>query len=404
MQRLLGLILLSLCLIPFAHSATSSNLEDVGSLSFPTSGAPAAQEHFLRGVATLHSFGWKQAIAEFKAAQALDPDFALAYWGESLCYNHPLIREQDRETPKSVLNSLAPTLEGRLAKAPTAREKGFLLAAEALFFGEGDTGARRIAYMEAMRDLYEQYPDDDEVAAFYALSLLSAAGPAGGAGHRMNVLAGSIGLSITARNPEHPGAVHYTIHAFDDPVHAPLALPAAWVFADIAAAVSHARHMPTHIFIQHGMWDQVSTSNQSAYEAAVALWEPGDSAGDMTHALDWGQYGDLQRGDYARARLWIERMEEIVAKNPGQARVMGALPRVKARYVLESQQWASLPVTEESTAPELLATGISAVHLEDFTVAQQAASQLAELAQAAASEKDSSYYSRTGQPLAIMHK
>jgi tetratricopeptide (TPR) repeat protein len=275
---------------------------------------------------------------------------------------------------------------------------------EALFFGDGDTAARRTAYMKSMRGLYEQYPDDDEIAAFYALSLLSAAGPAGGGGHRMNVLAGSIALGITERNPEHPGAVHYTIHAFDDPVHAPLALPAAWVFADIAASVSHARHMPTHIFIQHGMWDQVSTSNQSAYEAAVALWEPGDSAGDMTHALDWGQYGDLQRGDYARARLWIERMEEIVAENPGQMRVIGALPRVKARYVLETRQWASQPVTDTSTAPELLATGISAVHLEDFSLAAQAAEQLAEMAQAAAAEKDSSYYSRTGQPLAIMHK
>jgi len=378
-------------------------MDDVGTLSFPTSGAPAAQERFLRGVAILHSFGWKQAITEFKAAQALDPDFALAYWGESLCYNHPLIREQDLDTPKEVLMRLAPTLEERLAKAPTDREKGFLLAVEALFFAEGDTGARRTGYMEAMRKLHESYPDDDEIAAFYAVSLLSAAGPAGGEGHRLNVLAGSIGLEITARNPKHPGAVHYTIHAFDDPVHAPLALPAAWVFADIAAAVSHARHMPTHIFIQHGMWEQVSTSNQSAYDAAVALWVPGDSAGDMTHALDWGQYGDLQLGNYPRARLWIERMEDVVEKNPGQERVAGALPRVKARYVLETQQWSTQPVTDESSAPELLATGVSAVHLENFDLAEQAVERLDALATAAAAEKDTSYYSRTGQPMIIMH-
>jgi tetratricopeptide (TPR) repeat protein len=402
MRRLIGILLLALAMQP-ASGAETANLEGVGYLRFPTSGAPDAQAHFLRGVAILHSFGWKQAITEFQAAQALDPDFAMAYWGESLCYNHPLIREQDLESPRAVLSRLADSPEGRLAKAPTDREKGFIRAVEALFFGEGDTAARRTAYMEAMRTLYDRYPADDEVAAFYAVSLLSAAGPAGGAGHRLNVLAGAIGLEITARNPEHPGAVHYTIHAFDDPVHARLALPAALRFADIAGAVSHAQHMPSHIFIQLGMWDRVSASNESAYQVAVNLWEPGDSAGDMTHALDWGQYGDLQRGDYERARAWIERMERIVRDNAGQGRVTEALPRVRARYVLETEGWKTSPVTAESPAPELLATGISAVHLEDYPLARAAAERLGELAAAATKDRDSSYYSQTGQPLAIMH-
>ncbi|MCZ6644371.1 MAG: hypothetical protein O7F71_22595 [Gammaproteobacteria bacterium] len=402
MKKLLGVTLLFLLSTPSLSLA--SNLDDVGALSFPNSGAPEAQAHFLRGVGILHSFGWKQAIIEFKAAQALDPDFALAYWGESLCYNHPLIREQDLDTPRAVLNRLAPTLDERLSMARTDRERGFMLAVEALFFSEGNTGERRLAYMEAMRTLHDNYPDDDEVAAFYAVSLLSAAGPAGGEGHRLNVLAGSIGLEISARNPRHPGAVHYTIHAFDDPVHAPLALPAAWVFADIAAAVSHARHMPCWIKMCVGMWEQVSLSNQSAYEAAVALWEPGDSAGAMVHSLDWGQYGDLQRGDYKKAQLWIERMEDIATKNPGQGRVVGALPRVKARLVLETQQWKTQSVTDASPAPELLATGISAVHLGDLELAQKAADELQKLAKAASGDKDTSYYSRTGQPLEIMHK
>ena len=139
-------------------------------------------------------------------------------------------------------------------KRPRRGEKGFLGAVDVLFFGAGNYGERRTAYMKAMRALNERFPDDDEVAAFYALSLLSAAGPAGSRASALNVLGGAIGLEITARNPRHPGAVHYTIHAFDDPVHARLALPAARVFADIAGAVSHAQHMPTHIFIQLGMW------------------------------------------------------------------------------------------------------------------------------------------------------
>ena len=170
-------LILLLC-VP-ASFAAAEQLQDVGSIDFPTSESGPAQQNFLRGVATLHSFGWKQSITEFQAAQALDADFAMAYWGESLCYNHPLLREMDLDTPQAVLNRLAPTFEERLAKAPTAREKDFITAVQALFFGDGDTASRRLAYMEVMQTMHAAYPDDDEVAAFYALSLLSAAGPAG---------------------------------------------------------------------------------------------------------------------------------------------------------------------------------------------------------------------------------
>lgn len=398
MKRLLATI----CIVLFSYSIAADEMDGVGDITFPTSGSAQAQEHFLRGVATLHSFGWKQARTEFQRAQEIDPDFAMAYWGETLTYNHPLIGEWDLDTPKIVLGRLGETTEARLAKAPTARERGFLIAVEALFFGDGDTRARRTAYMNAMDSLHQRYPYDDEVTAFYALSLLSAAGPAG-EGHRQNVKAAALAMGITARNPRHPGAVHYTIHAFDDPVHAPLALPAAWVFADIAATVSHARHMPTHIFIQTGMWQQVSDSNQSAYDAAVALWVPGDMAGDMTHSLDWGQYGDLQLGDYDRAALWIERMEEIVRKNPGQKRIMEALPRVNARMILETQRWEMQPVTDSSEATELLATGISAVHLGDLERARQAADKLAAKS-AALGNADKSYYAATGKPISVMHR
>ena len=395
-------LFLSTCLIFIAFSANSAEMDDVGSVSFPTSGSPEAQKHFLRGVATLHSFGWKQARTAFQEAQAADPDFAMAYWGESLTYNHPLITEWDLDTPRAVLSKLGSTSEERIASAPTDREKGFITAVDALFFGEGDTMARRTAYMQVMRGMHERYPDDDEIAANYALSLLSSAGPAN-VGHRQNVLAGSIAMGITSRNPQHPGAVHYTIHAFDDPVHAPLALSAAWVFADIAAAVSHARHMPTHIFIQHGMWQQVSDSNQSAYDAAVALWVPGDMAGDMTHSLEWGQYGDLQLGDYDKAALWVKRMEGVVERNPDQRRIIEALPRVRARMVLETQQWEMKPITESSPDSELLATGISAVHLDDLDTARRAADRLAAKA-AELNNNDKSYYARTAKPLEIMHR
>ncbi len=400
MEQLVRNSIFAVALGFWAHAVGAN---EIGTIHFPASTVSVeAQAHFLRGATILHSFGWKQAIAEFKRAQSADPNFAMAYWGESLCYNHPLMPEMDRQTPQDVLNKLGPTLDARLAKAPTPREKGFLLAVEELFFGEGDIKARRTAYMEAMRDLYEAHPNDAEVAAFYSLSLISAGGAVGEAGERQRILAGSIALQLFDRDPHHPGAAHYTIHAFDDPVHAPLALPAARKFASIAAAVSHARHMPTHIFIQHGMWEPVSVSNQSAYDAAVELWEPGDKASDMVHALDWGQYGDLQLGDYERAEMWIGRMRKIVDQNGAQPFVVSTLPRVEARLILETREWRTKPVTDASTAPELLATGISAVKQGELALAEQASKALAKLAKKAASEE--SYYRRTAAPLAIMDK
>ena len=212
-------------------------------------------------------------------------------------------------------------------------------------------------------------------------------------------------LRLLDDNPNHPGAAHYAIHAFDDPVHAPLALPAAHVFAGIAEKVSHARHMPSHIFIQHGMWDRVSSSNQSAYEAAVDQWEPGDSLGDMLHSLDWGQYGDLQRGDYQRAELWIERLEGIAERVDEEAFTERMLAQVRSRMVIEREAWSTGPVAEKSPATERLATGLSAVHGGDLALAETVAEMLAESAeQARAGDADRSYYARNSKPLQIMAK
>ena len=376
---------------------------DVGTIDFPTSAGEEAQQHFLRGVSILHSFGWKQAIAEFQAAQELEPDFVLAYWGESLSYNHPLFADTDLESPRAVLGRLGNSTEERLAKAASRRERGFLQAVEVLW-GEGTDAERKIGYMQAMADLYEQYPDDPEVAAFYALSLLAAARPAGDRDYRMNVRAGAIALELFNDNPDHPGAAHYTIHAFDDPIHAQLALRAALRFAEIAPAVSHARHMPTHIFIQLGMWQRVSDSNQSAYEAARDLWEPGDSAGDMVHALDWGHYGDLQLGDLERARNWANILDDIVEFSDGDSRAVSTVPLLRARYIIESEQWETAPVTDNSSSHELLATGLSAVKLGQLEVAAAAEAALRQQVSGAlaAGANANAVWDRTTGPTQVM--
>ena len=148
--------LLSLIFIPFVANIHAAELDRIGTFDFPTSGSPAAQEHFIRGVGYLHSFGMVQAQNEFRSAQEIQPDFAMAYWGEAFTYQHPFFGQKDAG-PGEALMRLGATSEERLAKAPTDREKGFLLAAEAYALTVGGMPERRIAWMNAMADLYARW-------------------------------------------------------------------------------------------------------------------------------------------------------------------------------------------------------------------------------------------------------
>ena len=367
--------LLSLFVIPFVANSHAAELDRIGTFDFPTSGSAAAQEHFIRGVGYLHSFGMVQAQNEFRSAQEIQPDFAMAYWGEAFTYQHPFFGQKDAG-PGEALMRLGATSAERLAKAPTDREKGFLLAAEAYALTVGGMPERRIAWMNAMAELYAKYPDDFEVKAFYTASMLSGATASGADRQRINMRAGALALEMFKENDNHPGAAHYVIHSFDDPVHAPIALEAATAYADIAPAVSHARHMPTHIFIQHGMWNEVSLWNDSAFNAGLELWSEGDPTGDMNHSSDWGQYGDLQLGDLEKSERWIKRGQMVLDNAPSSARAAGTVKTMKARHIIESKQWKLQPFTDDLDATELLALGLSAAHLGDLVLANQVVAKL----------------------------
>ena len=368
----------SICLVSFSTHA--AEIDRVGTYDFPTSTSNAeAQDHFIMGVGYLHSFGFTQAQEAFRRAQEADPDFAMAYWGEVFTYQHPFFGPIS-EGPAAALDRLAPTPELRLAKAPNAKEKGFLKAAEAYATTPGGMPERRRAWMQAMEEVYAQFPEDDEVIAFYTVSMLAAAGASGDMRERINMKAGALALDLFKRNDNHPGAAHYVIHAFDDPIHAPIALEAAKKYRSIAPAVSHARHMPSHIFIQHGMWDEVAEWNDSAYLVARELWKPGDAVGEQNHSSDWGQYGDLQRGDLERSKLWISRAEETLAENPGDMRSTNTLKIMNARHTIETQQWQLRELNDDLTGDELLALGMSAANLGELDLADSVAERLAELA------------------------
>src|SRR5690606_18685322 len=171
----------------------------------------------LRGLLMLHSFEYEDAREAFQEARRLDPAFAMAYWGEAMTHNHPIWQEQDRDAALEALGRLAPTPEERYAKAPTDREKDYLWTLDVLF-GEGSKEARDFAYADALAELANAYPDDLDAAAFYALAILGTAHD--GRDFATYMQAAAVAEEVFAANPRHPGAAHYLIHAYDDPVHA----------------------------------------------------------------------------------------------------------------------------------------------------------------------------------------
>ncbi len=320
----------------------------LGQIVFPTSGAPAAQPKFLRGVLLLHSFEYEDAREAFLEAEKLDSRFALAYWGEAMTYNHPLWRQQNREAGRTALARLAPTPEARLANAPTEKEKGFLRAVEALY-GDGDKHSRDIAYAQAMRKLYERFPQDLEVTSFYALAVLGTTD--GERDFRTYMRAAAILEPVFAANSQHPGAAHYLIHSYDDPVHAPLGLRAARAYSKIAPDAAHAQHMTSHIFLALGMWDDVVQANTTAISVANrGSLARGESRHACGHYNFWLEYGYLQQGRFEDARKVLAgcRAQAATAAqgashaHPGfdpDNSAVGSFVQMRTRYLLDTEGW-----------------------------------------------------------------
>ncbi len=339
------------CLVVCVAATTPLASQELGSITFPTSGAPSAQAAFLDGVKSLHSFQFDEAAVAFQRAQKTDPTFAMAYWGEAMSHNHPLWAQQDASAAKAILEKIAPTLAARVAKVTTPKERAYLEAIDVLYYSPGEKLARDHAYSNAMAAMYAKWPDDHEVATWYALSLLGTVRPTD-KGFRRQALAASIAQRVYQENPKHPGAAHFIIHAFDDPDHAPLALPAARAYAGIAPSAAHALHMPSHIFVQLGMWADVRTSNIAAYQAAAGLnarMKLAEGREDF-HTLSWLTYANLMAGNTAEAKQNVEWARQAADRNAGNRGVRDGYLGMRARLILETEQWEKIAV-EAPAAP-----------------------------------------------------
>ncbi len=381
MNRRAALVLVAAFVLASLHGRAQGEL---GSIDFPTSGSAAAQSAFLRGVLLMHSFEYDDAKEAFQEAQKADPGFAMAYWGEAMTYNHAVWQQTAPDLAKAALARLAPTSDARLAKAPTAKEKDWVASLDALY-GPGDKLARDLAYAEAMRRMYEKYPADNEVAAFYALALLGTSH--GGRDFGIYMKAAAIVEQVYSKNPQHPGAAHYLIHSYDDPIHAPLGLRYADAYSKIAPAASHALHMPSHIYFALGMWDEASAINERSVKAADARVAEKKLDVDARgfHAMLWLVYGYAQQGRYDDARGILSQIEANAAKS-GSVWTRSHLALARAAWLIETRKWGDAKAAVTSTGlgkdaaiADLFAMGFAAIRSGNRTGAGNALQQMAAL-------------------------
>ncbi|MDP3675466.1 MAG: hypothetical protein Q8R44_10290 [Novosphingobium sp.] len=338
----------------------------LGEVRFDTACAHPAAEAFREGLGWLHSFQYEQAARTFAEAAARDPDCAIARWGIAMSHFHPLWAPPSAAELEAGRRALA---EARTAGTASTRERDYIAALNVFYDDSGklDHKRRVLAYGAAMEALHARYPDDHEAAVFNALALMAAGAIERDPGFARERRAGEILNRVFAAAPEHPGVTHYLIHTFDYPTLADLALPAARRYAQIAPDSPHALHMPSHIFVRLGLWDEAIASNvaseASARTMARKLGLPGASS-EQLHAMDYLAYGYLQTGQDAKAEAVLADLLAMRRIDPPVFQVAFAVTAIPARLALERKQWKAAAALELTDRVRTLA------HLGDFSLGE----------------------------------
>lgn len=351
MFRTYRVILVALCLmgtsavsdaLQHEHPGTTAREGMIGHSHFPVS-CRGEQQAFDQATTLLHSFWYEKAEAAFAGIAKRDPGCAMAWWGEALSLWHPLW--PDHPDDEVMARGRALLAHARVAKQQTQREAAWLDALAAFYGVDGSTDYRErvLAYEQAMARVHAGSPRGPETAAFYALALLASAQASPlDKSHVRERKAADLLNHVLAVEPDHPGALHYLIHAYDSPSLAKYALGAARSYARIAPAVPHAQHMPSHIFTRLGLWEESIVSNRGAESAAknfaAEMRLPG-AWDEQLHAMDYLEYAYLQLARYRDARAVQDELLAIPVTSPANFKVAYAYAAIPARYAIERRQW-----------------------------------------------------------------
>jgi len=327
-----------------ADTLSAAPPDQLGNVNFPTSCTAEVQPTIEKGVALLHSFQYKESEKTFAAAATREPKCAIAHWGKAMALFHQLWDFPDDKTLKEGRKDIE---KAQKLRSANPREQGFINAAAAFYQKKSKmTHAERTqAYSSALEKLHAQSPGDVEISAFYALSLVSLADKDVDTDANLKK-AISILDPLFQQHPDHPGVAHYMIHATDRPEFAAQGLEAARRYAAIAPDSSHALHMPSHIFVRLGLWEDSVTSNIAATASAAHAAEMHQAEFHyQTHAMDFLCYSYLQSGQEAKARELIEHTSHVVGASEEDKADHRAY--LAARTALELHRWkeaAGLPI------------------------------------------------------------
>jgi hypothetical protein len=363
-----------------ANTAGGGVPQHLGSVRFPTNCLPEAQSGFEKGVALLHSFQYEEARQTFAEVEKQDRKCAMAHWGEAMSVYHQLwdfpeagkLEEGHKEVEAA--NKLRP-------QGP--REKG-LVASAAAFYQKSNKLShlqRKQAYRAALEKLRREVPDDVEIDAFYALSLVSLADETQVDSMANLKQAIAVLQPLFQQYPDHPGVAHYLIHATDNPELAEQGLAAARRYAAIAPASPFALHMPAHIFVRLGLWQDSIASNLASNASAARAAEMHTAESHyQTHAMDFLSFSYLQSGQESKAREVIAHADHIVGA--GEESKANDRAYLAARTALELHRWkeaASLTapgISKNHQSMTQWARAIGAARSGDVAAAQSAVKEL----------------------------
>src|SRR2546423_5818882 len=325
--------------------------------------------------------------------QLIDWGGALAYGGEAMTLFRRL--GPRRRGPAALQRGGEAVRKAKQFQPPTQREQLFIAAAEAFFLDptSKDYWLRIRRWEAAMEELYKTFPNDPEAAVFYALAQLATTPP--DKITRANAdRAAEILLRVYRKNPNHPGAMHYLVHANDVPGRERELLEITRKYERVAPHNPHAIHMPTHIYTRLGDWNGVIRGNLRAAQAALDFpaGEHGEFVWDeFCHAIEYLIYAYLQKHDYAASAAQLQRLRTTPRLEPSFKTAVH-LMSTQARYALERRAWneAAQIVPRQPTNlnwdrftwPEAIARfarGLGAAHLGRINEAKTESQRLTEL-------------------------
>jgi tetratricopeptide (TPR) repeat protein len=402
-RGLLVTVILFLCGSTVTGQDASSAEHELGTVQFGVSCSAESSEAFDRALALLHHMQYEESRTAFSRIIETDPACGMAYWGRAMTRFQPLWPE--RPGPDALQSGREDLQKAQKLGSMTDREHALVSAAEA-FYREPESAewwTRIRRWSEAMNRAYEARPNDIETAAFFALSQL-AVGQVESDRMAYHARAANVLLDIYEREPRHPGAIHYTIHANDVDSRANESIEVVRSYNEIAPEVPHALHMPTHIFVRLGEWSEVIEWNRKSAAAALRHPAPDGISHHYAHALDYLVYAYLQRGEDERA---LRVIDELMARDgPFQGTFVNAFhfAAMPARYAVERRAWEEArtiaPRTPESVKwdkfwwPESIswfARGLGAVHTGDTAEATRAERRMIELRDAARSAEEDAF-------------